>query len=108
MAEMVNLTCRVSFSAIDGVSSCPGSRWERFKEVAFKVLEQGITWERIAVLFYVAGKLAVKVSFFIICCLSLNTTVLNSLMLKKYMSSHLLSTNINKESIQSRPELNNQ
>ncbi|XP_011601988.1 apoptosis regulator BAX-like [Takifugu rubripes] len=46
--------------AIDGVASYPGSRWDRFKEVALKVFEQGITWERIAVLFYVAGKLAVK------------------------------------------------
>ncbi|TNM97493.1 apoptosis regulator BAX-like [Takifugu flavidus] len=46
--------------AIDGVASYPGSRWDRFKEVALKVFEHGITWERIAVLFYVAGKLAVK------------------------------------------------
>nr|XP_046272006.1 apoptosis regulator BAX-like isoform X2 [Scatophagus argus] len=46
--------------AIDGVACCPGSRWDRFKEVADKVFEHGITWERIAVLFYVAGKLAVK------------------------------------------------
>ncbi|KAG7236387.1 hypothetical protein INR49_001022, partial [Caranx melampygus] len=42
----------------------PGSRWDRFKEVAHKVFEHGITWERIAVLFYVAGRLAVKRS----CC----------------------------------------
>ncbi len=48
-------------SAIDGVARCPGSKWDRFKEVADKVFEHGITWERIAVLFYVAGKLAVRV-----------------------------------------------
>lgn len=48
-------------SAIDGVASCPGFNWGRFKEVADKVFQHGITWERIAVLFYVAGKLAVKV-----------------------------------------------
>ncbi|KAG7220141.1 hypothetical protein INR49_018423 [Caranx melampygus] len=50
--------------AIDGVAQAPGSRWDRFKEVAHKVFEHGITWERIAVLFYVAGRLAVKRS----CC----------------------------------------
>lgn len=31
--------------------------------MADRVFEQGITWERIAVLFYVAGKLAVKVTY---------------------------------------------
>ncbi|XP_060882531.1 apoptosis regulator BAX-like [Labrus mixtus] len=46
--------------AIDGVARCPGSKGERFKEVADKVFQDGITWERIVVLFYVAGKLAVK------------------------------------------------
>lgn len=35
--------------------------WESFKEVAERLIEQGITWERIAVLFYVAGRLAVRV-----------------------------------------------
>lgn len=38
------------------------SKWDKFKKVADKVFEHGITWERIAVLIYVAGKLAVKVS----------------------------------------------
>ncbi|XP_024920130.1 apoptosis regulator BAX-like isoform X3 [Cynoglossus semilaevis] len=46
--------------AIDGVVQCSGFKWDRFKQVAEKVFEQGITWERIAVLFYVAGKLALK------------------------------------------------
>lgn len=46
--------------AIDGVAQDPGSKWDRFKEVADKVFEHGITWERIAVLFYVAGRLAVR------------------------------------------------
>ncbi|KAM8724006.1 apoptosis regulator BAX-like [Acanthopagrus schlegelii] len=46
--------------AIDGVACCPGSKWDRFKAVADKVFHHGITWERIAVLFYVAGKLAVR------------------------------------------------
>ncbi|KAM9346401.1 apoptosis regulator BAX-like [Symphorus nematophorus] len=39
----------------------PSFLWNRFKQVANKVFEHGITWERIAVLFYVAGKLALKV-----------------------------------------------
>lgn len=46
--------------AIDGVAQGPGSKWDRFKQVADKVFEHGITWERIAVLFYVAGRLAVR------------------------------------------------
>ncbi|XP_058510489.1 apoptosis regulator BAX-like isoform X1 [Solea solea] len=46
--------------AIDGVAQGSDSKWDRFKEVADKVFEHGITWERIAVLFYVAGKLAVR------------------------------------------------
>ncbi|XP_033181233.1 apoptosis regulator BAX-like isoform X2 [Mastacembelus armatus] len=46
--------------AIDGVAQGPGSKWDKFKQVADKVFEHGITWERIAVLFYVAGKLAVR------------------------------------------------
>uniref|UniRef100_A0A8C6UNS3 Bcl-2 Bcl-2 homology region 1-3 domain-containing protein n=1 Tax=Neogobius melanostomus TaxID=47308 RepID=A0A8C6UNS3_9GOBI len=46
--------------AIDGVARAPGSKWDRFKQVADKVFEHGITWERIAVLFYVAGRLAVR------------------------------------------------
>lgn len=46
--------------AIDGVACCSGSKWDRFKEVADKVFQLGITWEKIAVLFYVAGKLAVR------------------------------------------------
>ncbi|XP_019714207.1 apoptosis regulator BAX-like isoform X1 [Hippocampus comes] len=46
--------------AIDGVGCVEGSKWENFKRVADKVFEQGITWERIAVLFYVAGRLAFK------------------------------------------------
>lgn len=46
--------------AIDGVACGPGSKWDCFKQVADKVFEHGITWERIAVLFYVAGRLAVR------------------------------------------------
>ncbi|KAK7938348.1 hypothetical protein WMY93_001674 [Mugilogobius chulae] len=46
--------------AIDGIRRAPGSKWDLFQQVAAKVFEQGITWERIAVLFYVAGRLAVK------------------------------------------------
>lgn len=49
-------------SVIDGVASGSGSKSERFRQVADKVFEDGITWERIAVLIYVAGRLAVKVS----------------------------------------------
>ncbi|XP_062265742.1 apoptosis regulator BAX-like [Platichthys flesus] len=44
--------------AIDGLAR--GFKWDRFKEMANKVFEQGITWERIAVLFYVAGRLAIR------------------------------------------------
>lgn len=46
--------------AIDGMACSSGSKWDCFKQVADKVFEHGITWERIAVLFYVAGKLALK------------------------------------------------
>ncbi|XP_041634220.1 apoptosis regulator BAX-like [Cheilinus undulatus] len=46
--------------AIDGVARCSGSKWERFKEVADQVFQHGITWERIAVLFYVAGRMALR------------------------------------------------
>ncbi|AWP18247.1 putative apoptosis regulator BAX-like isoform 2 [Scophthalmus maximus] len=46
--------------AVDGVAKCSGSKWDKFNGVAEKVFEHGITWERIAALFYVAGKLAVK------------------------------------------------
>lgn len=53
---------RLCPSAVDGVACLPGSRLERFNEVASRVFEHGITWERIAVLFYVAAKLAVKVT----------------------------------------------
>ncbi|KAL3053086.1 hypothetical protein OYC64_005586 [Pagothenia borchgrevinki] len=45
---------------IDGIAVSSGSKLDNFKKVADKVFEHGITWERIAVLFYVAGKLAVK------------------------------------------------
>ncbi|XP_033969635.1 apoptosis regulator BAX-like isoform X2 [Trematomus bernacchii] len=45
---------------IDGIAVSSGSKRDNFKKVADKVFEHGITWERIAVLFYVAGKLAVK------------------------------------------------
>lgn len=46
--------------AIDGVARDCSSTWDRFKKVADKVFEHGITWERIAVLFYVAGRLALR------------------------------------------------
>uniref|UniRef100_A0A3B3ZUM5 Bcl-2 Bcl-2 homology region 1-3 domain-containing protein n=1 Tax=Periophthalmus magnuspinnatus TaxID=409849 RepID=A0A3B3ZUM5_9GOBI len=46
--------------AIDGIQRAPGSNWALYIQVANKVFEQGITWERIALLFYVAGQLAVK------------------------------------------------
>lgn len=58
---MTSDLCSSVDSAIDGVARGGGSRWESFKEVAEKVLHDGITWERIAVLFYVAGRLAVRV-----------------------------------------------
>ncbi|XP_076015535.1 apoptosis regulator BAX-like [Genypterus blacodes] len=46
--------------AIDGITRGSASKSERFLQVANKVFEHGeITWERIAVLFYVAGRIAV-------------------------------------------------
>lgn len=45
--------------AIDGVS-CPPFKWDRFKKVTLNVIQDGITWERIALLIYIASKLAVK------------------------------------------------
>ncbi|KAI9546704.1 hypothetical protein NQZ68_024602 [Dissostichus eleginoides] len=47
--------------AIDAVARSSGSKWDKFKRVAVQVFEHGITWEKIAMLFYIAGKLAVKV-----------------------------------------------
>uniref|UniRef100_A0A667W831 Bcl-2 Bcl-2 homology region 1-3 domain-containing protein n=1 Tax=Myripristis murdjan TaxID=586833 RepID=A0A667W831_9TELE len=47
--------------AIDGMFLGPGSKSERFMQLVNKVFEHGqITWGRIAVLLYVAGRLAVK------------------------------------------------
>ncbi|KAM7386180.1 hypothetical protein PAMA_009021 [Pampus argenteus] len=46
--------------AIDSVARSSGCKWNKFKKVTEKVFEDGITWEKIAVLFYVAGKLALK------------------------------------------------
>ncbi|TDH03450.1 hypothetical protein EPR50_G00164230 [Perca flavescens] len=45
---------------IDGIACSSRSNVDSFKEVADQVFQYGISWERIAVLFYVAGKLAVK------------------------------------------------
>ncbi|KAM6957825.1 apoptosis regulator BAX-like [Aplochiton taeniatus] len=47
--------------AIDGMASGPGSPEVTFSHLVNKVLESGpISWERIALLFYVAGRVAVK------------------------------------------------
>ncbi|KAF3855760.1 hypothetical protein F7725_016483 [Dissostichus mawsoni] len=37
-----------------------GENEQQLKRVAVQVFEHGITWEKIAMLFYIAGKLAVK------------------------------------------------
>ncbi|XP_032363118.1 uncharacterized protein LOC116703331 isoform X2 [Etheostoma spectabile] len=50
--------------AIDGITGSSRSKWDTFQAVADKVFQHGISWERIAVLFYVAGKLAVKINSF--------------------------------------------
>ncbi|XP_078124808.1 uncharacterized protein LOC144529549 isoform X3 [Sander vitreus] len=50
--------------AIDGIAGSSCSKCDRFKAVTDKVFQHGINWERIAVLFYVAGKLAVKINSF--------------------------------------------
>ncbi|KAG7278755.1 hypothetical protein CRUP_008367 [Coryphaenoides rupestris] len=48
--------------AVDAMFSHPGSMVEKFKQLFNKVFEHGeITWQRITVLFYVAGRMAVKV-----------------------------------------------
>ncbi|XP_071403059.1 apoptosis regulator BAX-like [Centroberyx affinis] len=47
--------------AIDGMARGPGSVSDKFGGLLDKVFEHGqITWERIAVLFYVAGRMAVR------------------------------------------------
>lgn len=47
--------------AIDGMASGPGSPQVKFSQLVNKVFESGqITWERIAVLFYVVGRMAVR------------------------------------------------
>ncbi|XP_055008664.1 apoptosis regulator BAX-like [Boleophthalmus pectinirostris] len=51
---------RLLEDSIDGLRRAPGSKLDLFIQVSDKVFTQGITWERIAVLFYVAGRLAVK------------------------------------------------
>lgn len=62
MSDLVSLS-RLCPSAVDAVVRLPGSKMERFKEMVLKVLQDGISWEKIALLFYVAGKFAVKVSY---------------------------------------------
>lgn len=49
-------------SAIDDVAQCEDSMLERFWGVMDKVLRDEISWDKIAVLFYVAGKLAGKLA----------------------------------------------
>ncbi|CAL9703745.1 unnamed protein product [Knipowitschia caucasica] len=46
--------------AIDGTGRTPGSIRDRFQQVVDNLFQDGITWGRIAVLFYVAGRLAFK------------------------------------------------
>ncbi|XP_056143722.1 apoptosis regulator BAX-like [Lampris incognitus] len=47
--------------AIDGMASGPGCMSTKFGQLVNKVFDHGqITWERIAVLFYVAGRMAVR------------------------------------------------
>ncbi|XP_034455788.1 apoptosis regulator BAX-like [Hippoglossus hippoglossus] len=43
---------------IDGLAQ--GFKWNSFKEMGDKTFEHGITWEKIAILFYIAGKWAVR------------------------------------------------
>ncbi|XP_033973415.1 apoptosis regulator BAX-like [Trematomus bernacchii] len=47
--------------SIDAVARSSGSKWDMFKKVVVKVFKDGITWEKIIMLCYIAGKLAVKV-----------------------------------------------
>uniref|UniRef100_A0A8C6WRU0 Bcl-2 Bcl-2 homology region 1-3 domain-containing protein n=1 Tax=Neogobius melanostomus TaxID=47308 RepID=A0A8C6WRU0_9GOBI len=46
--------------SIDNLARIPGCKWDQFKQVAYKVFEDQITWERIALLFIAAGRLAVR------------------------------------------------
>ncbi|XP_033977375.1 apoptosis regulator BAX-like isoform X2 [Trematomus bernacchii] len=59
--SVLSITFRHSpVGAIDAVARSSGSKLDMFKKVAVKVFKDGITWEKIAILFYIAGKLAVK------------------------------------------------
>ncbi|XP_033977374.1 apoptosis regulator BAX-like isoform X1 [Trematomus bernacchii] len=66
--QLANITISIEESlyikrlqdAIDAVARSSGSKLDMFKKVAVKVFKDGITWEKIAILFYIAGKLAVK------------------------------------------------
>lgn len=45
---------------IDNLVRIPGCKLDQFQQVTYKVFEDSITWERILILFYAAGRLAVK------------------------------------------------
>lgn len=45
---------------IDNLVKIPGCKLDQFQQVTFQVFEDSITWERIILLFYAAGRLAVK------------------------------------------------
>ncbi|XP_056461339.1 apoptosis regulator BAX-like [Gadus chalcogrammus] len=47
--------------SIDGVIRMPGSMMDKFSQLAGKVFKNGVTWDKIILLFYVAGRMAIKV-----------------------------------------------
>ena len=51
----------LSQSSIDGVIRMPGSMMDKFSQLAGKVFKNGVTWDKIILLFYVAGRMAIKV-----------------------------------------------
>ncbi|CAF92989.1 unnamed protein product, partial [Tetraodon nigroviridis] len=62
-AAETNKTETAKPNAVDAMVRLPGSKSERFKEMVLKVLQDGISWEKIALLFYIAGKFAVKLNW---------------------------------------------
>jgi len=57
--------------------NCPGSMLDKFRQLFNNLFEHGaITWERITVLFYVAGRMAVKVCVGVCVCVRAQSTLI--------------------------------
>ncbi|KAK7930556.1 hypothetical protein WMY93_006951 [Mugilogobius chulae] len=46
--------------AIDNTANLPGSAWPTFRFLTARIFQEGISWERISLLFYVAGRVAAR------------------------------------------------